>query len=92
MEQAEDTRTVQQLAEEVLKIQDACNSTAVVGTMHRAMKRLLRITTSTEETNQHPITCLYIDKLCHLAGLPQPFIPNTYENVRKLAKQHEQVG
>lgn len=71
------------LAKEALEIQDACNLSAVVHTMSRAVSRLWDIRhfcddinqrdlllpgkCGTESINQHPIVKLYISKLMHLA-------------------------
>ena len=85
----EDTRTMKELCVEVLAIQDACNATAVTGSMNRAMRRMLRMGMDGDAVNQHPITCLYIDKLCHLAQLAQPIITASYDNVHRMANAEQ---
>lgn len=85
----EDHRTMQELCKEVLAVQDACNATAVSGSMNRAMKRMLRMGMDTEAVNQHPVTCLYLSKLLHLAALPQPSLSESFANVHRMAEAPE---
>lgn len=60
-------RTLQQLAQEALDVQDACNLSGVVHGWHRAMEdlcELLRASGGTAERNTHPINQLWASK-CH---------------------------
>ena len=86
----EDLRTMQELCQEALVIQDACNATAVAGSMNRAMKRMLRMGMDTDAVNQHPVTCVYLSKLLHLAVLPQPNLAESFENVRRIANLEQE--
>ena len=66
----DDTRTLQQLAREVLLAQAACNLSGVVHSWSRAVKRLRELCPElgTDGVNRHPLNRLYADKLCQLAG------------------------
>ena len=85
----EDTRTMKDLCVEVLALQDASNSLGVVRSMRLAMKRMMSMGMDTNAINQHPVTCLYIDKLCHLAQLAQPIITASYDNVHRMANAEQ---
>ena len=62
--------TLQQHAEKVLRIQDACNAHGVVVAMESWMSDFGTFfpSYSTSDKNEHPITVLYIDKLASLAN------------------------
>lgn len=68
MNEAEDNRTLQELAIEAESIQDAVNICGLAQAFAKSMKRLLRILGSTEMTNQHPITKAWVSKFDSLAG------------------------
>lgn len=60
-------KTLNQLAQEAIDVQDACNLSGVVHGWHRAMEDLctiLRESGGTAERNTHPINQLWASK-CH---------------------------
>jgi hypothetical protein len=61
-------RTLKQLAQEALDVQNACNLSGVVHGFARAMGDLMEHTKSTDERNRHPIAVLWADKVAHLTG------------------------
>lgn len=61
-------RTLKELAQEALDVQNACNLSGVVHGFARAMGDLMAHTKSTDERNQHPIAILWADKVAHLTG------------------------
>lgn len=64
------TRTIQDLANEVLLVQNACNLCGVAQSFARAMIDLgEHCHTGTTERNTHPITILWLDKMTSLAGI-----------------------
>jgi hypothetical protein len=65
--------TMQRLAKRALEVQDACNLCGVAQAFARDQLELSRSSQSTGTAwrNQHPITLLWLDKLCHLSGYPQ---------------------
>lgn len=61
-------RTLKQLAQEALDVQDACNLCGVAQSFARAMIDLGEHTRGTDERNMHPISVLWADKIAHLTG------------------------
>ncbi len=63
-------RTMKQLAQEALDVQDACNLSGVVLSFGRAIGELRENNPSmgTDWINSHPICCLWSDKIAHLTG------------------------
>lgn len=71
MARPEDSRTLSDLAREALDVQNACNLSGVVLSFGRSIVRLRRLLESeggggTNETNQHPISQLWADKIASL--------------------------
>lgn len=69
-------RTLKQLAEEAVLVQDACNLSGVVHAFSQAMRDLREIARregweSTARLNQHPIAVLYSSKIASLTGSEQ---------------------
>jgi hypothetical protein len=62
-------KTIIDLANEALAVQDACNLSGVAQGFARAMLDLRQHTSGTDETNNHAITILWVDKLASLAGI-----------------------
>jgi len=60
------SRTIQQLAQEALDVQDACNLLAVVNGMSRAIKELREICAGWHTVDSHPIVMLWADKIASL--------------------------
>ncbi len=65
------TRTLQELAQEALEIQGACNLCGLVQSFARALIDLNALSRNdgTTERNQHPIVIVWLDKLNSLAGI-----------------------
>ena len=62
-------RTMAQLAEEAIQVQDACNLTAVVKGMDRAIMSLRELgITGTDEIRRHFVTRLWAAKVADLCG------------------------
>jgi hypothetical protein len=63
-------KTMSQLAQDALNVQDACNLSGVVHGFSRAITdlRALIPKASTDEINKHPICLLWADKIAHLTG------------------------
>lgn len=61
-------KTLKELAQEALDVQNACNLTGVVHGYSRAMTRLRELypDESTHFFNLHPISILWADKIAHL--------------------------
>jgi hypothetical protein len=64
-------KTLKQLAQEALNVQDACNLRGVLRSFHEASVTLGRLPecTGTEWVNTHPIMMLYADKVASLTGM-----------------------
>ena len=81
-----DERTIAQLAEEVLAVQDACNLSG------RSIVRLHRLFPDygTDAINMHPINQLWADKVAHLTETQDsnsPTLSAAYDCVAELAHQ-----
>jgi len=64
-----DQRTIKQLAEEALRIQDASNLPGVLYTWNESIRRLMRIVNlNSEELHVHPINVMFCNKINHLCG------------------------
>jgi hypothetical protein len=61
-------RTLQQLAQEAINVQDACNLCGVAHGFAKAMSELDEYTNGTEERNRHPISKMWSDKIASLTG------------------------
>lgn len=77
-----DTRTLAQLAQEALDVQDASNLSGVVHGWSRSISRLRELLpdVGTEKINTHPINVLWADKVAHLT-LTQDFMGNIWKRV-----------
>jgi hypothetical protein len=64
-------RTLKQLAQEALDIQDACNLSGVAYAFGRMMNDLCELGLHTEQRNTHPIVTLYLDKMNSLNGIQE---------------------
>ena len=87
-----DERTIAQLAEEVLAVQDACNLSGVVLAWGRSIVRLHRLFPDygTDAINMHPINQLWADKVAHLTETQDsnsPTLSAAYDCVAELAHQ-----
>ena len=75
--QRKDERTMRELAQEALEVQDACNLSGVVHGWGRSIMRLRKLLNQekqvgTDILNTHPINQLWADKVGSLTG-PIPF-------------------
>ena len=86
-------KSLQELAQDALAVQNACNPTGIVNSFHTALVQLHRHTENTKLTATHPITILWLDKLNSLAGI-QSFVDSqvneaiskAFDEVYNLAK------
>ena len=61
-------RTIRQLAQESLDVQNACNLSGVVHSFSRVMSDLCTLVPDTTNRNNHPIAILWSDKIASLTG------------------------
>jgi hypothetical protein len=90
MECTHDYRTLKQLAQEALDVQDASNLSGIVHSFSRAISRLRELmpTASTRDINRHPICLLWIDKLVDLSAHYQNgLVEQCWQIVERLAKE-----
>lgn len=90
------TRPLQQLAQEAMDVQDACNLSGVVKAWARAVTELwehgragrIENFQGTRSINQHPICQMYCSKVIQLTGLGdnQENFSSAYNACDKLAK------
>jgi len=83
--------TYQELAQQALDVQDACNLSGVAKALGRAMDVLWAEAHARNEgtdwVNQHPIVTLYLDKLAHLnrtQGENTMKVMHAYDAVHKI--------
>lgn len=62
------TKTIKELAQDALDVQNACNLCGVAQSFARAMVDLGKYTNGTTERNRHPIAILWADKIANLTG------------------------
>lgn len=79
-------KTLKELAQESLDVQNASNLVGVAGGMVRVISELRQILGSWDEADTHPITKLWVDKLASLTGYPQDYSSNFYAQVIKIAE------
>lgn len=79
-------RTLAQLAQEALDVQDACNLSGVARGFGRAMADLARVVPF-DQRRTHPITVLWIDKLNDMTGRVDGFtaFSAAYDTCKTLA-------
>jgi len=76
------------LAQKTLDVQDACNLSGIVNSMND-MLATLRQRTDCQGSRWiacHPITKLWIDKLCDLSGVTRDLQTEAYSDVVNLSK------
>ncbi len=81
-------RSLKELANEVLMVQNASNMLGVSRSFGIAMSDLRTHCSDSDSVAQHPITRLWISKLESLNGLPmmdQTIFDQAYDEVNKLA-------
>jgi hypothetical protein len=86
-----DERTLAQLAQEALTVQDACNLSGVVHGWSRSISRLRELLpgAGTNEINRHPISQMWAYKIYEMTGCASTSceeFSRTYAAVRELAK------
>ena len=86
-------KTLKQLAQEVLDVQDACNLSGVVITWAVAIQelretlRVAELPNGTDDINRHPINVIWCDKCAHLTGIqaePESMAADAYAQCRDL--------
>jgi hypothetical protein len=65
------SKTLKELAQEALNVQNACNLCGVAQAFARVMIDLGEHTKGTDERNTHPVAILWADKIAHLTGTQQ---------------------
>lgn len=76
-----DEQTLQELAQESLDVQNACNSSGVAHSLVDIFARLHRLSNrGTYSINNHPIVVTFLDKLNSLAGI-QPITGTAWERI-----------
>ena len=80
-------KTLQDLAKEALAVQDASNLSGVVHGFARHMSAMVELGFDNSR-DSHPITVLWVDKVCHLSGYKQDYsakVMDAYSAVQKIA-------
>ena len=84
------TRTLKELAQEALDVQDACNLSGLAQRFAKVMIELnVLVPDSTEARNSHPIVLLWLDKfnsLAHIQFEPDNKISNAFKYCFDLTK------
>ena len=83
----DDNRTMRELAQEALDVQNACNLTDVAHGFAKSVSRLrviLREAGHESDYPTHPITLLWLDKLHDLAGRVDAYDSGAYRAVNAL--------
>jgi hypothetical protein len=81
-------KTMQQLAQDALDVQDACNLLAVVNGMSRALDNLRELgVCGTDELRSHPVAALWADKIAHLCDAQYGNVDSKYDKCYELAAQ-----
>lgn len=80
------TRTLAQLSQEALDIQNACNMGGLSNGFARAVEDLSpHCPEGTSQRNRHPVTSLWIAKLADLAGIDYTYPRDADAQCRKWA-------
>ena len=88
------SKTLKQLAQEALDVQNACNLCGVAQAFARVMIDLGEHTNGTVERNKHPVAILWADKIAHLTGtqeLGNDKVTKAYDACYVLAKEETLV-
>lgn len=86
-------KTLQDLAKEAINVQDACNLSGVVHGFARCMSAMVEMGMNNDARDNHPITLLWVDKICHLSGYKQDYgtkMMNAYSEAQKIANEGSQ--
>lgn len=83
-------KTLKELAQEALDVQNACNLCGVVQSFARAMIDLGPHLAGTEDRNTHFITRAWVDKLVSLSRLNQKSYAQLWVDVEALAHSNEE--
>ena len=62
------SKTLKQLAQDALDVQNACNLCGVAQAFAKVMLDLGEHTNGTDARNRHPVAILWADKIAHLTG------------------------
>lgn len=82
-------KTIKDLANEALLVQDACNLSGIVHSFSRAITRLRELypDKGTEFYNTHPVCVLFSDKIASLTGSDSSSaFEKAYEECKELSK------
>ena len=81
-------RTIQELAQEAIDVQNACNLSGVVHGFSRAITELRELSPDKGTTwiNEHPICALWADKIAHLTRTQNinDIVSNSYRAVYEI--------
>ena len=89
MAKIETTATIEALALEALRVQDACNLSGVAQAFARVMSALCDRVPNTDPRNRHPIAVLWADKIAHLTGtqtIGTDAVMRAYDDVRAMTE------
>lgn len=88
-DEIQDNRTLQQLAQEALDVQNACNLMGVSRSFNLAVLRLrFLLNLDGDGLRNHAITALWVDKIADMTGRGKD-IMDAYTTVDKLANPSE---
>jgi hypothetical protein len=88
------SKTLKQLAQDALNVQNACNLCGVAQAFAQVMIDLGEHTKGTDERNTHPVAILWADKIAHLTGTQQMGlldVMRAYDVCNDLAKGEYEV-
>jgi hypothetical protein len=83
-------RTLKELAQEALNVQDACNLSGVAHGFARCMSDLMDLVPGTDARNNHAIARLWADKIAHLTGtqsIGNDAVMAAYTEVRRIIEE-----
>ncbi len=82
-------KTLPELAQQVLDVQDACNLSGVVHSWSEAITNLRQLmpSASTDAINRHPINKLWVDKVAHLTGSQTLSDQGVYEDTYRVVNE-----
>lgn len=83
-----DNRSLKELADEVLFIQDGVNPVAILGGWQRSVKRLIALGFESGEVLTHPISLLFLSKMSSLSRVQEqePWFSLAYDQVQDLCE------
>lgn len=88
----EDNRTLKELAQEAIAVQDACNLSGVILSWSNNISRLRKLMqgSPTNEINFHPINVLFASKVASLTGAENGLLfVDAYNEVMKIKEENK---